>query len=296
VRTCFHFVRLLARHARARRLTRRLILALAGPMCEACASGFFLRPDRTCSKCPEASGSSSTLERLRAGLPFAAGIVVTLTILALILAKLKRISGEDNARTVWMEVSTQLSSGVAECLTTVIAEALQAMFKARDFCIWLVLSAQFLATATSSIAAGLPDWLFELLRVVSFFNASPSYTSYEGCTSDYRFQAPLVIFVGVLLLVVAMLVTIYTIHRGVRLVWFAGFIFVAINVLYSFVVQQCLKFLNCSASADGGFIFTGGAATASVKILPDGTTLTDAVFMRYASAYRAVPLWQGSLA
>jgi hypothetical protein len=81
---------------------------IAGPMCELCASGFFLRPDRTCSKCPEASGSSSTLERLRAALPFAAGILLTLMILTVILAKLQRMSGEDNARTVWMEVSAHL--------------------------------------------------------------------------------------------------------------------------------------------------------------------------------------------
>ncbi len=81
---------------------------IAGPMCELCASGFFLRPDRTCSKCPEASGSSSTLERLRAALPFAAGIIVTLMILTVILAKLQRMSGEDNARTLWMEVSARL--------------------------------------------------------------------------------------------------------------------------------------------------------------------------------------------
>jgi hypothetical protein len=167
-----------------------------------------------------------------------------------------------------------------------IATAAQAMAQSREFCIWLVLSAQFLATATSSIAAGLPDWLFQLLRIVSFFNASPSYTSYEGCGSEYRFQAPLGIFVGVWLLVVAMLVAIYAIHRGVRLVWFAGFIFVAINALYSVVVQQCLKFLDCSASPEGGFVFTGGAATASVTILPDGTTLTEAVFMPCASRPR----------
>ena len=80
-------------------------LVLAGPMCEVCASGFFLRPDRVCSKCPEASGSSSTLERLKAALPFAAGILVTLMILTVILARLERMSGEDDARTVWLEVS-----------------------------------------------------------------------------------------------------------------------------------------------------------------------------------------------
>jgi hypothetical protein len=167
-----------------------------------------------------------------------------------------------------------------------IATAAQAMAQSREFCIWLVLSAQFLATATSSIAAGLPDWLFQLLRIVSFFDASPSYTSYEGCDGEYRFQVPLGIFVGVWLLVVAMLVAIYAIHHGANVVQFAGFIFVTINALYSVIVQQCLKFLDCSPSPEGGFIFTGSAASASVKILPDGTTLTEAVFMPYASRPR----------
>jgi hypothetical protein len=91
--------------ARPKARAMKQILAFAGPMCEACASGFFLRPDRTCSKCPEAFGSSSTVEVLRAALSFAAGIVLTLVILALILAKLERMSGEANTRTVWMEVA-----------------------------------------------------------------------------------------------------------------------------------------------------------------------------------------------
>lgn len=262
-------------------------------MCEACASGFFLGPDRTCSKCPEASGSSSTLERLRAALPFAAGIVLTLVVLTLILAKLERMSGEDDARTVCMEVSAGVRAVFCRNTQTVFFTPggfVQATSKARDFCIWLVLSAQFLATSTSSIPAGLPDWLFQLLRIVSFFNASPSYTSYEGCGSEYRFQAPLVIFVGVWLLVAAMLVAIYAIHRGVhgvsgvRMVGVTGFIFVAVNALYSVIVPLCFKFLHCSASPEGKLIFTGGAATVSVMILPDGTTLTEAVFMPYASA------------
>jgi hypothetical protein len=91
--------------ARPKARAMKQILAFAGPMCEACASGFFLRPDRTCSKCPEASGSSSTVEVLRAALSFAAAIVLTLALLALILAKLERMSGEANTRTVWMEVA-----------------------------------------------------------------------------------------------------------------------------------------------------------------------------------------------
>ena len=80
----------------------------AGPMCEACASGFYLRPDRTCGKCPELSGSSSAAERLRAALPFSAALVATCLIVTVLVAKVERMSGEQNTRRVWMEVTPQL--------------------------------------------------------------------------------------------------------------------------------------------------------------------------------------------
>jgi hypothetical protein len=166
---------------------------------------------------------------------------------------------------------------------SLIAEAVQATFQARDFCIWLVLSAQFLATATSSVAAGLPDWLLQLYSIVSFFNVSPSYVAFEGCGSEYRFQTPLVVFVFVWLLVLAQPILIYANRRRKGAADVVVFSFFMVNALYSVVAHQCVKFLNCSRSADGGSIFTGGVATASVKILPDGTALTEAAFMRYAS-------------
>jgi hypothetical protein len=166
---------------------------------------------------------------------------------------------------------------------SLIADTVQAIFQARDFGIWLVLSAQFLATATSSIAAGLPDWLLQLYSIVSFFNVSPSYVAFEGCGSDYRFQTPLVVFVAVWLLVLAQLILIYVSRRRKGLVDIVGFNFVALNTLYSVVAHQCFKFLHCSGSADAGFVFTGGVASANVTILPDGTTVTEAVFMRCAS-------------
>ena len=166
---------------------------------------------------------------------------------------------------------------------------MQASLQSRDFHVWLVLSAQFLATATESVSAGLPDWLFQLYRVVSFFNGPTSYTSYEGCGSEYRFQTALVVFVGVLLLLAALAAVVEATHRRISLVDVAVFIFSVINALYSVVVGQCFKFLHCSAAAGGGSIFMGGVATASVEILPDGTTVTQTVFMRYARVMASPP-------
>ena len=145
-----------------------------------------------------------------------------------------------------------------------------------------MLSAQFLATATDAVPAGLPTWSFQLYRVVSFFKGSSSYVRYEGCGSEYRFVTPLVIFVSMLLLLAAQAAVLHATNRQNALVHVAMLIFAVMNALYSVVVGQCFKFLHCSAAAGGGFNFMGGVATASVEILPDGTTVTQTVFMRYA--------------
>ena len=88
----------------------RLVLLCAGPMCEVCAPGFYLRPDRICGECPEASGSSSIAERVKGALPFTTTLLATLVIMTWILARLERMSGEDNTRKAWVEVSSPSSS------------------------------------------------------------------------------------------------------------------------------------------------------------------------------------------
>ncbi len=147
---------------------------------------------------------------------------------------------------------------------------------------WLVLSAQFLATSTTSVAAGLPDWLYQLYTIVSFFNISSSYVSYAGCDSGYRFQSSLVIMVGASLLAMAQATLLCTAHKKLGLAVAAGFVGSTMNALYSVVLKQSLQFLHCSPSAHGAFDFTGGVATTRVKPLPDGTTLTETVYLRCA--------------
>jgi hypothetical protein len=165
---------------------------------------------------------------------------------------------------------------------------MQAFFQSRDFHIWLVLSAQFLATATESVPAGLPSWLFQLYRAVSFFRGSSTYLRYEGCGSEYRFQTPLAIFVGVLLLLAALAAVVHATNRKIALLQFAVLIFAVINALYSAVVEHSFKFLHCTAAAGGGSIFTGGVAT-SVKNFLNGTTINQTVFMRYARVMVSSP-------
>jgi hypothetical protein len=177
-----------------------------------------------------------------------------------------------------------------EILRTVIPSYIvQASFQSRDFHIWLVLSAQFLATATDAVPAGLPTWLFQLYRVVSFFKGSSSYVRYEGCGSEYRFVTPLVIFVSMLLLLAAQAAVLHATNRRNALVHVAMLIFAVMNALYSAVVEQCFKFLHCSPAAAGVSFFMGGVATASVEILSNGTTVNQTKFMRYARVMVSPP-------
>ena len=161
----------------------------------------------------------------------------------------------------------------------------QAALQAQSFCVWLVLSAQFLATSTSSVAAGLPDWLYKLYTIVSFFNISSSYVSYEGCEGGYRFESSLVIMIGASLLAMAQATLLYAAQKRSGLAIAVGFAGSSMNALYSVVLQQCLHFLHCSPSARGGFDFTGGVATPRVELLPDGTTLTETVYLRCAPTW-----------
>ncbi len=172
------------------------------------------------------------------------------------------------------------------CITEVVA---QAVLQAQGFCIWLVLSAQFLATSTSSVVAGLPDWLYHLYTIVSFFNVSSSYVSYEGCESGYRFQSSLVIMIGASVLAMAQATLLYVARKRSGLATAVGLAGSTMNALYSVVVKQSLQFLRCSPSAQGGFDFTGGVATTRVELLPDGTTLTEAVYLRCAPTCFFVP-------
>ena len=54
----------------------------------------------------------------------------------------------------------------------------------KEFCIWFVLSAQVMASASSSPAPGLPDWILRLYASISFFNLDTSYVVHPDCAPD----------------------------------------------------------------------------------------------------------------
>ncbi len=84
-------------------------------MCTSCAQGFYLRPDRTCAQCPEAAGTSTSAQRLKASLPFAAVLLGSFAIVATALFALARSTGEDDAKRAFEKVSlnaTLAGSGI----------------------------------------------------------------------------------------------------------------------------------------------------------------------------------------
>ena len=80
----------------------------AGLLCKSCASGFYLRPDGTCAECPNAAGTSTIAERMKAAVPFASALLGSFGIVAALLFKLARLSGEDDAKRAWVKVSVSL--------------------------------------------------------------------------------------------------------------------------------------------------------------------------------------------
>ena len=77
----------------------------AGLLCKSCASGFYLRPDGTCAECPNAAGTSTIAEQAKVALPFASTLLGSFGIVTALLFKLARLSGENDAKRAWMQVS-----------------------------------------------------------------------------------------------------------------------------------------------------------------------------------------------
>ena len=88
--------------------------------------------------------------------------------------------------------------------------------------------------------------------------------------------------IGASLLATAEATLLHAAHKRSGLAAAVGLAGSTMNALYSVVLKQSLQFLRCSPSAHGGFDFTGGVATTRVELLPDGTTLSETVYLRYA--------------
>ena len=121
--------------------------AYSGPTCDFCSDGHYQAPDRSCQRCP-GSNYGSLLSKLW---PFVVFIVVVFVTMFLIVWRMEtRISEED--------------SGFEG------APPARAVQRVTDFCVWLALSAQILASSSSSTVSGVPETVIAIYTFVSFFN------------------------------------------------------------------------------------------------------------------------------
>jgi hypothetical protein len=59
-----------------------------------------------------------------------------------------------------------------------------AVRQSKEFCIWVCLSAQIMATASSSSAPGIPDYLTAIYKYLSFFNLDTGSTVHAECMTS----------------------------------------------------------------------------------------------------------------
>ena len=138
-------------------------------MCQFCAPNHYLRPNSQCQECPDKS--SQLHARLMSAIPFVLIVVTVFFVGALVLWVLEVRAGKDRTSAL-----------------------LAALGQSKEFCLWLVLSVQFMSCSLASSAAGLPEWMMYVFAIIGFFNFDSSAVSFEGCDADssYPFTVPLI--------------------------------------------------------------------------------------------------------
>ena len=137
--------------------------AYAGIKCKICNSSYYSTPDLTCEKCPT---SEKTYDALLASLlPFIGVLTLSSIIMCLLVWYLEH------------QIKARLKPA-CKCCPCLPAIAIR---QTKEFTIWVVLSAQVMASASSSPLPGLPFWILDVYSVVSFFNLDSSYSLPQEC-------------------------------------------------------------------------------------------------------------------
>ena len=80
-----------------------------------------------------------------------------------------------------------------------IAACSLALRQTREFGIWVCLSAQVMASASSSPAPNLPEWILNVYAFVSFFNFDTDYVVHESCLQgDNPYMSTTLLLIGIL--------------------------------------------------------------------------------------------------
>ena len=214
----------------------------AGDQCRACIDDHYTASDRSCKQCPENTFKTLVLTFL----PFVGLMVVTYIIMGASVWKLESLKGSKEP----------------------VAIALR---QSKEFAIWVCLSAQILATASSSNSPGIPSWLNSIYVFVSFFNMDTSRVVHAECIKSPWLMRWLVIGCALALMLVQAGVFAgfhYQHHQkyaqekvkklergsvrilGKSLAGVQGTLFVLLSAMYPLIAKNTLFLINCQQSAD----------------------------------------------
>ena len=143
-------------------------------LCSRCSNNFYEAPSKKCLKCPASENNYDAL--LDALWPFCTVLIMCSLIM---FFSIYHLEGKG------MRKDESFSIAIRQT---------------REFVIWLILSAQVMASASSSPAPNLPSWILSIYSFVSFFNFDTSYTVHESCLDEKNpYLSATVLLVGILI-------------------------------------------------------------------------------------------------
>ena len=217
--------------------------------CERCLLGWYLNVDNSCQQCDDNTGIQ-TNELWKAIIPFSLFVFVTMAIMLSIIYYLERTAKyhqqemEARKHTEHHTNAKTFDKRATTCERTVR--------HTREFGIWFMLSAQVMASASSSPAPGLPNWIMNLYASVSFFNLDTSYVVHPDCAPDNT-ASPSMILVCILLLVlfqIVLFVCASLVPKTYKMFYAAGqgWVFVGMSFVYPVIAKITMKSLHCKTN------------------------------------------------
>ena len=130
----------------------------AGRTCDVCAPQHYQALDTTCKPCP----SVLRAQLVRSALPFVTMLVILFSFFLFIVWRLEKRRRSHPKR--------------------------KALRSSKSFCMWVVASAQILATSSSSAVPGLPKIVLSIYGFVQFFNGDTSAVLHWECIEGSHFK------------------------------------------------------------------------------------------------------------
>jgi heme/copper-type cytochrome/quinol oxidase subunit 2 len=225
-----------------------------GNLCGRCQFNYFETASKTCARCPAVENNYDAF--FSALWPFCTVLIVSSLLMFGTVLYLER-------------------KGMRHDTACSIAGR-----QVREFAIWVILSAQVMAVASSSPAPNLPDWILSVYAFVSFFNFDTKHVVHESCMNEKDpYLTSTLLLVGILILTVlqALLFIIAKLchtennaedstrsAKKKQSIWVArlqGILFITMSFAFPLVARNVLKFLHCETDAGEMVLADGSVRT-----------------------------------